>query len=207
MTVDSGALDNSTEFTIAFWFRSTNANPGFPTLSSVFGTKGATEADSSAGIFLGMNVGGDGKPQPYLEVGDGTNGGSEFYGAGGWGEFDGEWHFLAVTFDVNATHEFKMYSGDATTAVSTWGTYTGPDFDTVTSTGDAADVMYIGDAPNGWSNLGSFNGDLDDFFVTNTAMTEAELETLRLTGVPEPASYATVAGMLALGWVVIRRRR
>lgn len=116
-----------------------------------------------------------------------------------------KWLFVAVTYDsALASNNVLFYSGDetASAALNTTSTKTG-------AISVSASALRIGSTPASGSDrtpIALFN----DVRIYNGALNAAQLETVRasaLSTVPEPSSFAMLAGAAALGGVVARRRR
>ena len=206
--IESDGMDNLVEFTIKLWFKSHGPNPTgsdptwYPTLNTILSNCRSDSSESSPGIFLSLNKDGDGNPQPYIKMGDGTNGDSTYYGSGGWGLYDGNWHFIAVTYRTGAAYRCRFYDGDITNAVSQYGSV--ENFNNLTSIGNATNLITIGDGLGNWSNRGALTGTIDKVYVTDTMLSLSELESLRQADlIPEPAAFA-VFGVASLA--LFRRR-
>ncbi|QQL46429.1 LamG-like jellyroll fold domain-containing protein [Sulfuriroseicoccus oceanibius] len=119
---------------------------------------------------------------------------------------DGNWHMVAAIINAGDTAgDIDFYidgdivtpTGGNTTLVNTAGT----------GTGDSAtpNEMFFGSSGN--TNTQYWNGGIDDFAIYDTALTDAQLDDIRLNGitVPEPSS----AALLGLGGIslILRRRK
>lgn len=113
-----------------------------------------------------------------------------------------KWLFLAVTYDSSlASNQVSFFSGDETTGVSL--TSTGSKTGSISASSAA---LRIGSTPATTADrtpTALFN----DVRIYAGALNPAQLEAIRASAIPEPSSYAAVAGLAALGGVFLRRRR
>lgn len=182
--IPSDGMDGLKAFTIALWFKSdaTQFNPDNPVGASLATTLFDTTADlddGNSGIKIGLNRGAIGE-QVYVYISDGEN------SANNWLSFeprpnprDGEWTFLAITFDGSLPYNrLNVYGADEEVSGIPLGSYSF--FDEVDGTGDSqADLISIGDGNNRFENTSSHIGLIDEVYVTDFAMDYDELEDLR----------------------------
>jgi len=213
---DNTGTNNLSAWTWVTWVKTdgtlddgiNNSNPLAGDRASLFATK--TPGSSSAGILIGLNNTSAAGPQFEIELADGTGSGT-YFGSfslfptadGRTSMFDDAWTMLVVTFDNSkGTNKTTLYVGDEVSSVESLGSIS--NFDSVTSTG-VADValagISIGDGLNGFGSRSSFYGEIDNVYFDDTALTLAELETLRQNQIPEPGSLALLGlgGLLVLG--------
>jgi hypothetical protein len=154
------------------------------------GTAGSSASDFRIGLFIGNNV---------------SSGGSDFGAAYDGVDVDAanKWIFLAVTYDNSvAAGNTKFYIGGVNTPVTQLGAdQTLPQ---ITIDGGTAlpGVGYTDAAPTADT---SPNGFMDDARVYGDALSRAQLEAIRVSNVPEPASV--LALLLGGGMLLGRRRR
>ncbi len=215
--ISSSGMNNLSAFTISYWWKSvvpTTVNPGVPSnpgRMTVFATRDST-TNSAAGIQMGFSgefaTTGGTAPQVEFSMGDGTNGGrifGAFSPTSNVGLYDDSWNFLALTFDGAAvSNKVQIYSGNEVDGVVLNAVFN--QFDLLTSTGvSAAGLISIGDGLNGFSAWSSFSGDLDNIYVTDTALDLSELEALRLSAIPEPAT-GMIIFLSGVALICLRRR-
>lgn len=113
-----------------------------------------------------------------------------------------KWLFLAVTYDSSlASNQVSFFSGDETAGVTLNGT--GSKTGSIAASSQA---LRIGSTPASGADrtpTALFN----DVRIYAGALNPAQLEAIRASAIPEPSSYAAVAGLAALGGVFLRRRR
>lgn len=216
--ITSNGMDNLSAFTISYWWKSvvpTSINPGIagnPGRMNVFVTRGST-VSTDAGIQMGFSgefaaAGGGTAPQVEFSMGDGTNGGrifGAFSPTSTVGLYDDSWNFLALTFDGAAvSNKVRIYSGNEVDGVVLRGVFN--QFDALTSTGvSAPGLISIGDGLNGFNAYSSFSGQLDNIYVTDTALDLSELEALRAAAIPEPAT-GVIIFLSGVTLICLRRR-
>ena len=109
-----------------------------------------------------------------------------------------KWLFLAVTYD-GAT--IRFYSGRETASLSL--------NDTAAKTGSivmSSSALEIGGTTattNDRSPAALFN----DVRIYNGALTDVQLEAIRVSAIPEPSQYAMIFGVLSAGAIAMRRHR
>jgi hypothetical protein len=115
------------------------------------------------------------------------------------------WILLAFTYSANTSTGQVFLGRDFNASTGTWGSFgqIGSDL----SVSNAIPNMDLGAATRAGFGTSSgssqqFNG--DDFRIYNEVLTGAELEGLYV--VPEPSTFALLAGVLVLGLAVLRRR-
>lgn len=216
--IASSGMNNLTAFTISYWWKSvvpTSINPGVPGnpgRMNVFATREST-VSTEAGIQMGFSGqffpnGGGTAPQVEFSMGDGTNGGRIFgaYSATSTvGLYDDTWNFLALTFDGAAlSNKVRIYSGNEVDGVELRGVFN--QFDALTSTGvSSSGLISIGDGLNGFNAYSSFSGELDNIYVTDTALDMSELEALRASAIPEPGT-GLIIFLSGVTLICLRRR-
>lgn len=181
--IPSDGMDNLTAFTITLWFKSDEAdfNPNNPIGNNLVTRLLDTTSKSgdSAGIKLGLNKGKDGD-QVFIYLSDGLN------KAQNWFNFqprpttrDGNWTFLAVTFDASKEKaRVRIFGGDDIIPTKMISGY--HNFDSVNHTGDSSsNVISIGDGIQGFANSSSHLGLIDGIYVTDHAMELEEIEAIR----------------------------
>jgi len=183
---DPAKLDGLTSFTLAFWvnlraapvvndrFVSDGFNPGFDLR---IGTPSGTN------FPIGLQVD------------------STFVGSTASTSADQLWRFIAVTYDGTATTSNALfYTGTTSTALSQLG-------DPVTLNAGAVDPntndFQVG-GTTGTTTDRSPSAWFDDVRVYNEVLDAATLEGIRQSNVPEPASAATLLGVVGL--LALRRR-
>lgn len=206
-------LDLSTvnQFTITMWVKRSGGNNA--DLLNI-GSTTTPDSASNPGISLGLN----GTWDNGIRVG--VNGYNAWNGDLWSPGTDNDWVFLAVAYDgtggvwwdpamlalYGADRNLAIITGDTTTSASVaatlpfhigdWGTSPG-----VAAVGSTATAFL---ATNG-SNGSGFSGNLDDVRIYDSLLTVSEIETVRLSAVPEPSSAAVLGAMGALA--LLRRRR
>ncbi len=100
----------------------------------------------------------------------------------------GEWVFLAIAYDQTA--------GTLRLHVN------GQNFTTTTNFNPGQNILNIGRNPNG--NGEHFSGLIDEVFFYNGTLSVAEIENIRVNGIPAPGAAALLA---TAGLIATRRRR
>lgn len=107
---------------------------------------------------------------------------------------DNSWHYVALVYDGTSS-SFDAYFDSSKLITGVAGNFNNP------TTG-----LYLGS-----SNFGdTFSGSIDEariFTFANGTFTTSMLSNAALSSVPEPSTYAALAGLAALGLAVWRRRK
>lgn len=191
------ALNNLTSFTITGW------------------AKDATEVSGdSARIFripgfMDLSMVSNGRLQLSLGAGGAGNAAINVVpsGTGPYTFTSSEWTFFAISVDLTAD-TVTFYWGDTTTTVTQAGSII-MTLSTPTSTGTAANPLYVGNADS--SKNRAFDGWLDDLAIYGTtsgssgALSQPQLEAIRLSAIPEPTTFVLFIGGLAV--LLYRGRR
>ncbi|MBK1835111.1 LamG domain-containing protein [Roseibacillus ishigakijimensis] len=99
----------------------------------------------------------------------------------------GEWTFVAAAYD-QGNNLMRLHVGDQVFTLAT------------SFTNDSGTTTLLGGNPS----FGEyFVGDMDEVFIYDSFLSSAQVETLRLNGVPEPSSL----GLVALGLLLANSRR
>ncbi len=175
----------SDEVTIASWYKGTDTQGYF--FDSRAGNRFICSTGRNSGGFIGGYVASLGS---FINT---TTSGSAIA--------DNEWHHLAYVWGNDGTDATLQIYLDGTALTMTGGgtiaTFTGEgmvnlddaDFSRVFSSNVSADALV---------------GLVDDTRIYNHALTSLEIGAL--AAIPEPSAYGMIAGFLALGWVMLRRR-
>jgi len=144
--------------------------------------------------------GGPGKDSRILVLG---NGGLRYEISGGGFQVDnldlndGQWHQIAIVYGADEQIGDVDYFVDGSlTTLDGTGTAMN-----IASSGTQA--IKFGEDQTGGRR---FTGYLDQFSIYNEALTQSQISALTVTAIPEPSSYAILAGMLGLGYAMTRRR-
>jgi hypothetical protein len=174
-------------FTIAFWMKTTTAGTGTPGVNDWYAGSGLVDgemltATQDWGVTLLGNKVALGIGGPDLTIVSTSS------------VTDGSWVYVTGTWDGSG-HTSTLYLDGSQQAQST----AAPGQDRITN-----NPFEIGKDP---TTGGFYNGALSDIQVYTTAFTPAEVQSnYNLTAVPEPSTYALLAGSAALGYAAWRRR-
>lgn len=201
VTASAAEVDALSSFTIMLWLNIQGAISNGDRLVSTL----------SASTFKGFDfnlqsVTGSGASttfNPTLLV-DGNSGGSAFVGTASVNA-NSQWVFLAVTYDGTKTsNNVTFYTGSISSTVLQLGVVGTINMGTVDATTGALQV----------ANTSASSGDrtptalIDDVRIYSGVADVAFIEGVRLSMVPEPSSFAILAGSAALiSAGVVRRRR
>jgi len=133
----------------------------------------------------------------------------------GWNAFqtDTSWNTtglnLGAVTGINVTaaagkDAWILFSDDSLTGLvraNDWASITG-----VASPGTPAALVYQFDGSDVAANISSFAGAGTALTITDGAGFQNQGVSFQLSAVPEPSAYAALAGILALGCVMLRRR-
>ena len=204
VTASLGSFPTLTAMTVSLWVKSVNwatsagtANARLLQLNSASGLDGdklyfSLNAGSASGNTLQVGIN---------STGTGTiNTGAVLPNTGS------DWVFVSFTWDSTLTsgQNISTYLGNTTTSVAQAGSA----FGAYTTSMASVSALSIGNRDTG-SPSRSFDGVIDDIRIFSGALSQAQLETVRLEGIgaiPEPASCAAILGGLALAGVALRRR-
>ncbi|MDF3057268.1 MAG: anchor protein [Rariglobus sp.] len=123
----------------------------------------------------------------------------------------GQWVFLAVTFDGTGTNKTATFYQGSTSASASLSSQSVVYTTTNAALGNNATLSLGGNATSG-SNVRPFDGLFDDIRVYAStvdgsgALGSSAINDIRLGAIPEPASYASIAGAL-LGFLALANRR
>jgi hypothetical protein len=190
------ALDSLAAFTITGWF---NRDSAAGNLNRILDNRGDP---AQAGFALWTNQGGSPGFNNRLEIQ--VAGGSTAI-AGDITPFfaDDTWVFFAVTF-LDSTDAVQFFRGDLTTASALFTTSSASG-----SMGASTHPLYVGN--RGGNPNRAFDGFLDDIRLYGEVLSSTQIESIRLQGlatqIPEPSTYALLAGIATLGFIALRRRR
>lgn len=192
-TGGNSALSGSA-LTIALWVNMDSAS------SSVI-DRLVANASGSTGFDFGINsysagTGAGGADAFTLTLAlNSVSGGSVSTSAG---YVSDKWLFLAVTYDGA---NIRFYSGDETTGLglNTTAAKTG----SIVASSAALEVGGTPATTNDRSPAALFN----DVRIYNSALTLSQLESIRVSAIPEPSQGALILGALAAGLIVVRRGR
>lgn len=195
-----GRLDNLTAFTFSIWFKLDSSDAAnFAALDRIvragatggFGLRASAPAEGTFGINnFGLTL-------------DINGGGAAFTGVSVNAT---SWVFLAVSVDLTDpdAREARLYVGTENSAASQVGLV---GLSTSANSGVVSNGLMIGGLPGATTRF--VTGAFDDFRVYNGAGDAAFVEGLRasnLAPIPEPGSFAALAGLGALGFAAARRR-
>jgi len=186
-TADTGITATDLNFsgtgarTFVAWFRTTQTTPG--AIFSYSPTQGAGTGNDSRILVLG-------------------NGGLRYEISGGsfqidnLGLNDGQWHQIAFVYGANeGINDVDYFVDGVLTNRDGGGT-------AMNIAGSGTQAIKFGDM----HVEGRFTGDLDQFSIYDEALTQSQISALTVAAIPEPSSYAILAGMLGLGYAMTRRR-
>lgn len=209
-------LTGLSQFTITMWVnRNGQRNVDLLNIGSTT-TPGTT---SNPGISIGL----DGNWGNGVRVGVNGYAGwtGDLWGAG----YNTDWVFLAFAYNGNngaywgqgdmntlyggGDNNAAIITGDTSTSASVaqnLGIHDGGYWNSagLPSVGNTATMFLANDGSNTLGTTNGFDGQLDDIRIYNSLLTVSEIETVRLSAIPEPSAAALGAmGALAL----LRRRR
>jgi len=170
-----------------------------------YGSKGA----AGGGLFFGA----DGGSADSIAIG--------YFSAAanadltGWNAFqtDTSWNTTGLNLgavtginvsDAAGKDAWILFSDDSLTGLvraNDWASITG-----VASPGTPAALAYQFDGSDVAANISSFAGAGTALTITDGAGFQSQGVSFQLSAVPEPSAYAALAGILALGCVMLRRR-
>jgi hypothetical protein len=202
-----GASSSLSAFTVTLWVNLGTATlNNYRMLELATGSPATTGSSDGQTLFLGLNAGGG--MQFYVNNVN-NNFPDEVAGAATWNNGGvlgnvaaNTWYFEAVTYNVGATSSL-LYSGSQTSAATLAYTY-GP---TATTGGNlnlsAATSIALLDRFSGGRN---FPGAIDDVNIYSGALTQSQLDAIRVAQAPEPGTMA-LAALGSLAWLTVLRRR
>lgn len=173
-------LDAKTALTLTGWYKSDSSIAG---LTRLFDRADGSVAAGQWSLYF------DGDPN-NLQL---NIGGTALVSNPGF-NVNGQWVFFAVSFDGG--NVVKFYVGDEATAAAANGSVS----TTATDIGSNSKPLTLGNRDNAGR---AFDGWLFDFRVYSSALTPSEVEDVRASAIPEPAT----ASLLALAGVVTLARR
>lgn len=191
-----GAYGALNALTITLWVNIASAQNDDRLVSNL--TKSNTGFDFS---LKGYKSGDSGDPDTF-RVAFNYNGTSNARESTSSTYVTGEWLFLAVTFD-GASRTALFYGGNESS------------FDFIDSgVLDAAKGSSIASSTAGLEIGGTPASDADrtpnalfnDVRIYGEVLSQSQLNDIRLAAIPEPSTYAMIFGVLALGFVVVRKR-
>lgn len=206
---DTSFASNSIEFGMNVGTMASSVNFGSGVQTNIYDGKAGSvaywfKADTLLnGRDMVSNVGGAGELRTTTRK-DGT---LRFIGAGqGNADFSftnpvtaGTWHHLVVAWDDPSGLLKIVLDGQIQTDFFTAGALTDPS------------RLIVGNYSASASNVATqFDGHIYDLQIYDGVLTNAEISTLAGnagTAIPEPGTYALIGGCLALGSVMLRRRR
>ena len=208
--VSTGAseVDALASFTITLWFNAqgtiTAGDRLLSTLSA--GTFKGFDFNLQALTSTATDISGSGFRLGLLV--DGTSGGSALFSSAGTSvNANNQWVFLAVTYDGTATsNNVSFYTGTSGSAVTQLGIVGTLNMGAVDSTTGSLQVGNTTATTGDRTPSGLF----DDVRIYNGVASSAFLNDVRLenlSGIPEPSTYAAIAGALALVATGFARRR
>jgi Concanavalin A-like lectin/glucanases superfamily/PEP-CTERM motif len=207
-----GASSSLSAFTVTMWvnlataslnnYRILEISPGSPpTTGSADGTK----------LFFGLNAGGG--LQLYVNNVNGNTTGTDIATANTWNNGGtlgaiaaNSWYFVAVTYDTIGGSSL-LYSGDlsdSATLAYTYNNLAGGALDLSSATSIALSDRFSGGR--------NFPGALDDVNLYGGALTQSQIDTIRLSQLvpaPEPGTLAMIGlgTVLSLGGAVRRKNK
>jgi hypothetical protein len=195
--LDLGTLN---DFTVSMWVNTAQFATGTDSNASrvlIVGDSGTTDA-LQAGTFAisqaksGFAAG----PTGFNLFFDATQIGNALGGL----NTAGEWTFIAFSFSTSDTDTF--YRGTESTSVGS-----GIEVPNTIASGLAigtGGAIFLGNRPAG---ARSFDGFIDDVRIYNTALSAAEVESVRLAAIPEPTAIGYLCAFLATLGVLHQRRK
>lgn len=186
--IESTGLDNLTSWTLALWFKvdatkyNTNNPVGSTGKITLFETLSSFSNKVEPGISVGLNPYTKGT-QIKVQLGDGSNGNTGYFNFDPRPVItDGNWTFLAVTFDASLpAQKLRIYGGDE--IIPAKATYTDTRMDEITGTGVAIEgLISIGDGLTGFGPFSSMSGAMDNIYFSSKAMSLEEIEAVRAAG-------------------------
>lgn len=190
------SLNGSTAITITGWYKTNYAT--IPQDHNQYLVDLGFSAGATAGVNIVFDTSNRLKFQLYSAVdGKSTLSTTET-------DFDDTqvWVFFAATYDsaVSGENNMKIYKGGAADSVAL---ITGAELTHQAIAITPLKEFAIGNASG--SNVSPVDGDMDNIRIFNSALTQEELEAVRASDVPEPATVAWVTTGL-IGSLLFRRR-
>ena len=206
---DTSFASNSIEFGMTVGTKASSVNFGSGVQTDIYDGKAGSvaywfKADALLnGRDMVSNIGGAGQLRTMMR-----NDGTLRLAGAGQGNVDftftnsvtaGTWHHLVVAWDDPSGLLTIALDGQIQTDSFTAGALTDPS------------RLIVGNFSETDSQLGTqFDGHIYDLQIYDGVLTNAEISTLAGnagTAIPEPGTYALIGGCLALGSVMLRRRR
>ena len=190
-----GGLDGLSTFSIAFWVKWSGAG------------QDVGYANTNYGAVTGRQNNGEFGPTLFSERIISLTTADPATGKIAWHPFDfggfsvsspnppgnGVWTHVAITVSGTTSHSLYIDGSLAASGTSTTQTF---------FTNPSAPLTIGAWLPNGASYS---TASVDDFRIYNTALSDSEVAAVY--AIPEPSTYAALAGLGALGLAVLRRRR
>jgi Concanavalin A-like lectin/glucanases superfamily/PEP-CTERM motif len=193
----SSSLTSVTQLSFTLWVKIDTTPVQFSRLI-VIGPSGTADSGNSNSIGLLFN----GSTGLQINAsGQGNN------STGTYTPTTGVWTFLAGTINNTggSSATVTFYAGTESTSVSQIGsTVSGTMFGPFNMTSGGNSTVLIGGRSSGGRQ---FDGLIDDVRIYTGVLDSTQVENVRLASIPEPSSYAALAGIGALALVAARRRR